>query len=97
MSSHFHILLEVPDDGEMPELTMDDLLELLPSLYSKATVLAVKQELDRAKAANSPRWTREILARYETRRGRLDIFMKELKQRFYPSSGRLYGVASLGC
>ena len=80
MSNHFHVLLEVPDPEKMQELTSDELLELLPILYSKNSMLYVKQELDRAK--DNPKWTREILARYEMRRGRLDIFMKELKQRF---------------
>ena len=80
MPNHFHVLLEVPDPEKMQELTSDELLELLPILYSKNSMLYVKQELDRAK--DNPKWTREILARYEMRRGRLDIFMKELKQRF---------------
>jgi len=80
MSNHFHVLLEVPDPEMMTELTVEQLLELLPTLYSKNAVLDVTQELDRAK--DSPQWTREILARYEIRRGRLDCFMKELKQRF---------------
>ena len=80
MSNHFHILLDVPDSEEYPKLTEEVLLEKLPLLYPKATVLTVKQELDRA--GDNQRWRREILDRYQNRMGRLDVFMKELKQRF---------------
>ncbi len=80
MSNHFHVLLEVPEKDEEAELTPDQLLELLPILYSKNTVFDVTQELERAKG--NKEWTRKILARYEERRGDLSDFMKELKQRF---------------
>ena len=80
MSNHFHVLLDVPEPEAVPELTEEILLEKLPLLYPKAAVLTVKQELERAKG--NPRWRREILARYQSRMGRLDVFMKELKQRF---------------
>ncbi|MGY8644140.1 MAG: hypothetical protein ACKVJU_23975 [Verrucomicrobiales bacterium] len=49
MSNHFHVLLEVPDPEKTQELTSDELLELLPILYSKNSMLHVKPKLDRAK------------------------------------------------
>ena len=79
MSNHFHVLLDVLEPEAVPELTEEILLEKLPLLYPKAAVLTVKQELERAKG--NPRWRREILDRYQSRMGRLDVFMKELKQR----------------
>ena len=80
MSNHFHVLLEVPAPEDVPELTDEMLLEKLPLLYPKAMVITVKQELGRAKGNAS--WQREIFDRYQGRMGRLDVFMKELKQRF---------------
>ena len=81
MSNHFHILLEVPDPESVPAITKDELLnDLLPVLYSKFTILGVKQELERAE--NDEKWTQHILERYQQRMGKLDVFMKELKQRF---------------
>ena len=80
MSNHFHVLIEVPDKDETPSLTPDQLLELIPILYGKNTVLDVKQELKRAEG--NAEWTKKILDRYEYRRCDLSYFMKELKQRF---------------
>jgi len=89
MSNHFHVLLEVPDEEEITELTPDQLLEILPILYGKNTVRDVEQELDRARGNRD--WTRKILARYEERRGDLSVFMKELKQRFTQWFNRTQG------
>ena len=80
MSNHFHVLLDVPDPEGVPQLTEEILLEKLALLYPKSAVLTVKQELERAK--DHPNWRQEILDRYQSRMGRLDLFMKELKQRF---------------
>ena len=81
MSNHFHLLLEVPDSESIEPVSKDKLLnELLPILYSKFTILGVEQELDRAEG--NEQWTQQILDRYQNRMGKLDVFMKELKQRF---------------
>ncbi|MAS95880.1 MAG: chemotaxis protein CheW [Verrucomicrobiales bacterium] len=81
MSNHFHLLLEVPDRDELPELTEEELLAVLPRLHDGSAVLTVKQELERARKSGDERWHREILDRYEYRRGSLSFFLKELKQR----------------
>jgi REP element-mobilizing transposase RayT len=81
MSNHFHLLLEVPDRETLAPLDEEGLLAVLPLLYPGDVVEGVKQELERARAAGDERWHREILARYERRRGDLGLFLKEVKLR----------------
>lgn len=81
MSNHFHLLLEVPERETLAPLDEEGLLAVLPLLYDAETVLGVKQELERAQASGNEAWKREILARYERRRGDLSNFVKELKLR----------------
>jgi len=82
MSNHFHLLVRVPDRESLPALTPETLLELLPLLYSETQILGIRQEIERARASGNDRWIRQILERYESRRGDLSVFLKELKQRF---------------
>ena len=87
MSNHFHLLLEVParpmDDEEVHGwLTPEELLRRLPFLYDEPAVREVREELERAAAAGSERWVRQILAPFERRMLDLSVFLKELKQRF---------------
>ena len=81
MSNHFHLLLEVPDRETLPPLDEAGLLEVLPLLYPGDVVEGVKQEFERARAAEDEAWHREILSRYERRRGDLGLFLKEVKLR----------------
>jgi len=81
MSNHFHLLLEVPDRETLAPLDEEGLLTVLPLLYSGDVVEGVKQELERARAAGDEPWHREILSRYERRRGDLGLFLKEVKLR----------------
>ena len=81
MSNHFHLLLEVPERETLAPLDEEGLLAVLPLLYDAETVEGVKQELERAHASGNEAWKREILARYERRRGDLSNFVKELKLR----------------
>ena len=80
MSNHFHVLLEVPDPDDIPELTEERLRELLPVLYDESAILHITQELDRAEG--NAKWKQQILDRFRARMGKLEVFMKELKQRF---------------
>ena len=91
MSNHFHLLLEVPDRETLAPLDEEGLLAVLPLLYPGEVVEGVKQELERARAAGDERWHREILSRYERRRGDLGLFLKEVKLRvtFYMNKGTL--------
>lgn len=81
MSNHFHLLLEVPDRETLPPLDEEGLVAVLPLLYEGHVVEGVKQELERARAAGDERWHREILSRFERRRGDLGLFLKEVKLR----------------
>ncbi len=81
MDNHFHLLLEVPDREELEPLDEEGLLEVLPLLYDEETVEGVRRELERARLAGDERWHKEILDRYEKRRGDLAHFMKALKLR----------------
>ena len=81
MSNHFHLLLEVPDRETLAPLDEEGLLAVLPLLYDGETVEGVRQELERARLAGNEARHREILGRYERRRGDLSRFMKELKLR----------------
>jgi len=81
MSNHFHLLLEVPDRETLAPLDEEGLLAVLPLLYPGDVVEGVKEELERARAAGDERWHREILDRYERRRGDLGHFLKEVKLR----------------
>jgi putative transposase len=71
----------VPDKKTLAPLDEEGLLAVLPLLYDAETVEDVRQELERARKAGDERWHKEILDRYERRRGDLSLFLKELKQR----------------
>lgn len=81
MSNHFHLLLEVPDRDSLAPLDEEGLLVVLPRLYDGETVEGVRQELERARENGDEAWRRQILHRYERRRGDLSLFLKELKMR----------------
>ncbi|MCP5539204.1 MAG: transposase [Akkermansiaceae bacterium] len=82
MSNHFHLLIRVPERERLAKLTVEALLDMLPILYNDTQMLHIRQEIDRARASGDDRWLRQILDRYESRRGDLSVFLKELKQRF---------------
>jgi putative transposase len=81
MDNHFHLLLEVPDKEMMSKLDAEGLLELLPLLYEAPAVKEVARQVELARQTGNLAAERELLARYERRRGDLSVFVKELKQR----------------
>jgi REP element-mobilizing transposase RayT len=81
MGNHFHLLVEVPRRDSIPPLTAESLIPLLRLLYDKATVQSIATQLESARKSGNPAREREILERFERRRGDLSIFLKELKQR----------------
>jgi len=81
MGNHFHLLIEVPDEGDLERLSEDEILGHLEGLYEPLVVDGVRQELERAHAAGNDQHVREILDRFEKRRGQLSEFMKSFKQR----------------
>ncbi|MFV0415208.1 MAG: transposase, partial [Chthoniobacterales bacterium] len=84
MSNHFHLLLRVPAPGKLAPLSISELERELKLLHcvGKGETSAALQEIERARASGSSTWEKDLLARYEARRGDLSRFMKELKQRF---------------
>ncbi len=81
MSSHFHILLEVPpmpEDGISDEL----LLTRLGAIQSEAVVAGVAKELAEARLAENDGRVAEIYGRFTYRMHNLSEFMKTLLQRF---------------
>ncbi len=81
LSNHFHLLLEVPDREILAPLDEEGLLAVLPLLYDGQVVEGVRQELEQARISGNEAWHREILARFERRRGDLSLFLKEVKLR----------------
>lgn len=81
MGNHFHLLVEVPERSSIAPLTTESLLELLPLLHDRATVKSIAARIELARRSGNTAWERDLLARYERRRGDLSVFLKELKQR----------------
>ena len=85
MSNHFHILLRVPEEAELAsagEISDAELVEMLRPLYGAEAAKELAAEL-----ANCDTWgfaekKAQIRDGFLNRRGRLDLFMKDLKQRF---------------
>ena len=96
MGNHFHLLLEVPERGSLPALDATRLFEILPLLYDKATVETIAAELDMARKAGDLTHEKNLLERYEHRRGDLSVFLKELKQRVSIFINRRLGRAAAG-
>ena len=82
MTKHFHLLVRVPDQEKLPNLTVEGLLAMLPLLYDAVQSLGIRQEIERAQASSDRTWLPHILERFELRRGDLSVLLKELKQRF---------------
>ena len=76
MDNHFHLLVAVPDQGELSEATV---LKRMAMIYTPVQMAEIQVKLD-------ARWTAEgrqgVLAPYILRMGNLAAFMKTLKQRF---------------
>lgn len=82
MGNHFHLLIEIPERGTLPQLDEEGLLRLLPLLYDRATVETIASRLEAARKSGNELEVKAILDQYEARRGDLSVFLKELKQRF---------------
>jgi len=85
MSNHFHILLEVPADSEISpaeEVSDQKLIELIKPLYGTDHARQLAMELANCDQCGFTHKKLKIRESYLDRRGKLDVFMKELKQRF---------------
>ena len=87
MGNHFHLLVRVPDrekflqrfEGEGGEVR---LLEHLKLLYSKSFLASLRMELADLRAKGMAKEAEELLDRFRKRFCNLEIFVKELKERF---------------
>jgi len=85
MSNHFHLLLEVPADAEIrpsEEVSDKELVSLIRPLYGQKKARQVALELANCDQHGFAEKKEKIRQSYLDRRGKLDVFMKELKQRF---------------
>ena len=76
MSNHFHMLVAVPEQGELAEATV---LKRMAMIYTPAQMAEIQVRLD---AHPTPEGRRGVLRPYVLRMGNLAAFMKALKQRF---------------
>ena len=84
MSNHFHLLLQVPDEDELEnESDLSDamLVKLLRPLYGKEKSQQLKAELANCDQNHFKEKKALLRKSLLSRRGRLDFFMKDLKQR----------------
>ena len=85
LSNHIHILAVVPGSDLKVPLSKSSLLKAVNALYSESYLTDLKQQFKRAEkldaAAEGQQAVQRILDRYETNRGNLSEFMKEVKQR----------------
>ena len=87
MDNHFHLLVKVPQrekwlrrfDGEDGE---EKLLDHLSTLYSKAFVRQVRNEIDTLRKQSREKEVTVLLDRFKRRFCDLSLFVKELKERF---------------
>ncbi len=87
MGNHFHLMVRVPErakfllrfDGEAGEVR---LLEHLKLLYSKGYLSALRAELADLREKKMTAAAEDLLDRYRKRLCNLEVFVKELKERY---------------
>jgi hypothetical protein len=85
------LLLEVPQRPEnLEEMSDEDFLERLASIYSKKQMIGITQELIRAREAG-PKWHGAFRERYFVRMYDLSTFVGELKQRYTQFYNKKHG------
>ena len=93
MDNHFHILLKVPDQakwlrkfetkqGERSEAGEERLLAHLSTVYSKAFLKQLRNELKSFRDRGMDEEAEKILQRFKKRFCDVSLFVKELKERF---------------
>ncbi len=85
MSNHFHLLLRVPEEAELApadEVSDAELIEMVHPLCGAEAARELAVELANCDAWGFAEKKAQIRDRFLKRRGRLDLFMKDLKQRF---------------
>ena len=99
MSNHFHVLLRVPDADELApaeEVSDEQLVRLMRPLYGAQAARDLARELRSCGEHGLDARREEIRDGFLRRRGRLDEFMKGLKQRFTQWYNRREGRTGRG-
>jgi len=79
MSNHFHLLVEVPEKQEVPEV---ELIRRMRVLYGSAHVTNTLWQWDEWRKTGQAQLAEEAQARLRARMGDISAFMKTLKQRY---------------
>ena len=93
MDNHFHVLLKVPDkakwlrrfeqkEGEAPGAGEERLLSHLATVYSKAFLQQLRNELKSFRERGIDAAAEKMLQRFKDRFCDVSLFVKELKERF---------------
>ena len=85
MSNHFHLLLRVPGEDEIvpaDEVSDAEVVRMVKALNGKEAATILKAELRDLEERGLAEQKEELRNRYLDRRGRLDVFVGQLKQRF---------------
>jgi putative transposase len=85
MSNHFHVLVETPEEAAIVpagEVTDAELVKLVRPLYGSEAAKQLEMELANCDEYRFHQKKENLRLSYLNRRGRLDLFMKDLKQRF---------------
>ncbi len=79
MSNHFHLLVEVPERGEVGEA---ELLRRMTALYGRAYVANAQKQWEEWRRTGSAYLVEEQQERLRARMGDVSAFVKTLKQRY---------------
>ena len=79
MSNHFHILVEIPESGNLSD---DEVLCRMKVLYSKRVVDEFRESLKQARLHSKHEVAEAMIKPFLLRMHDLSMFMKDLKQRF---------------
>jgi len=99
MGNHFHALIEVPHRASFLERFAgpegeERLLEHLKVLYSKAHIAQLREQLAQWRKLGMESMVQSKLESIKRRLCDLSLYVKEVKERFYPSCLRLCEVAT---
>ncbi len=88
LSNHFHLLVEVPERGDVSEA---ELFRRMTALYGRAHVAAVQKQWAEWRRTGAARLVEEQQERLRARMGDVSAFVKTLKQRYSMSYNGRHG------
>jgi putative transposase len=87
MSNHFHLLVEIPERGNLSD---EDILNRMKVLYSKRVVDELRENLKQARLQSKHELSEAMISPFLRRMHDLSMFMKDLKQRFTQWFNRIH-------